>query len=427
MNKKLYKEALDFHSQHPKGKIAITLPKKLTNKHDLSLAYSPGVAAVCQEIHADINKMYDYTSKGNFVAVVSNGTAILGLGNLGAAASKPVMEGKAALFKRFADINSIDIEIDETDPEKFVDIVKKISVGWGGINLEDIKAPECFTIEEKLKEHLDIPVFHDDQHGTAIVTAAALINAIHITNRKIEKARVVVNGAGAAAIASIRLMILLGVKQENIIVCDTKGVIYKGRHYGMNKWKENISSDTKLRSLDQSMCGADIFIGVSAKGTVSKEMIKSMANQPIIFAMANPDPEITPEEVYAVRDDAIIATGRSDYKNQVNNFICFPYLFRGALDVRATTINDEMKIAAVYSLSSLARTKKNNQPNDSSSIDEECIFGHDYIIPTTFDQRLMVEVSIAVAKAAINSGVARVKITDFNIYRKELLARINTK
>jgi malate dehydrogenase (oxaloacetate-decarboxylating)(NADP+) len=424
MDNKLYKEALDFHAQNPKGKIAISLPKKLINKHDLSLAYSPGVAEPCREIYKDFNKIYEYTSKGNFVAVISNGTAVLGLGNLGAAASKPVMEGKAALFKRFADINSIDIEVDETDPEKFIEIVKKIAVSWGGINLEDIKAPECFIIEEELKKCLDIPVFHDDQHGTAIVTTAGLINATYITGRKIEDTKIVVNGAGAAAIACINLIITLGVKKENIITCDTKGVIYKGRTDGMNKWKDNIAVDTKLRTLEEAMHGADVFIGVSAKGAVSKSMVKSMANKPIIFAMANPEPEITPEEVYEVRNDAIVATGRSDYKNQVNNFICFPYLFRGALDVKATTINDEMKIAAAHALANLARAEITEEVHESC-IGGNCAFGPDYIIPIAFDSRLMEEVSIAVAKAAIDSGVAREKITDFDAYRKKLSGRLN--
>ncbi len=419
----LRKEALEFHAKGVKGKIAIKLPKKLNDKHNLSLAYSPGVAEPCKEIHKDFNKIYEYTAKGNFVAVVSNGTAILGLGKLGAAASKPVMEGKAALFKRFADIDAIDIEVDETDPEKFIEIVKKIAVSWGGINLEDIKAPECFIIEEELKKCLNIPVFHDDQHGTAIVTAAGLINALYITKRKIEDVKIVVNGAGAAAIACVNLIKKLGAKHENVIVCDTGGVIYRGRKDGMNRWKETLAIDTKLRVLEEAMSGADVFIGLSIKNVVSKDMVKSMASNPIIFAMANPDPEITHEEVYATRKDAIIATGRSDYKNQINNFICFPYLFRGALDVKATTINDEMKIAATYALVNLARKKSTDEVR-MMCLGNNCEFGPDYIVPVTFDSRLIEEVSVAVAKAAIKSGVARQKIADFQAYRKELSKRL---
>jgi malate dehydrogenase (oxaloacetate-decarboxylating)(NADP+) len=420
----LGKESLEFHAKGPRGKIAIKLPKKLMNKHDLSLAYSPGVAEVCLEIHKDLDKMYDYTAKGNFVAVISNGTAVLGLGNLGAAASKPVMEGKAALFKRFADIDSIDIEVDETDPQKFIDTVKRIALTWGGINLEDIKAPECFIIEDELKKCLDIPVFHDDQHGTAIVVAAGLINSLYITKRKIEDVRIVVNGAGAAALACVNFMKTIGAKHENIIVCDTKGVIYKGRTDGMNHWKEAVAVDTKLRTLEEAMVGAEFFMGLSVKGAVSKEMVKNMASQPIIFAMANPDPEITPREVYEVRQDAIIATGRSDYKNQVNNFLCFPYLFRGALDVKATTINDEMKIAAAHALANLAREEITEEVH-ATCLDGNCEFGANYIIPVTFDSRLMEVVPVAVARAAIESGVARQKIEDFDEYKRQLSGRLN--
>ena len=421
---KLQKEALDFHSKAPKGKIAIKLPKKLINNHDLSLAYSPGVAEPCKAINKDFNKIYDYTSKGNFVAVISNGTAVLGLGNLGAAASKPVMEGKSALFKRFADIDSIDLEVDEADPKKFIDIVKKIAVTWGGINLEDIKAPECFIIEEELQKSLDIPIFHDDQHGTAIVTVAGLINAAHITKRKIENLNIVVNGAGAAAIACINLIKTLGVKKKNIITCDTKGVIFKGRKEGMNKWKKNLAIETKLRTLQDALVGADVFIGVSVKGVVTKDMVRNMADKPIIFAMANPDPEITPKEVHEVRKDAIVATGRSDYKNQINNFICFPYLFRGVLDVKATTINSEIKIAVAYALAKLAR-KGVTEEVYKSCIGKNCQFGPEYIIPIAFDLRLMEEVPIATAKAAIDSGVARKKIIDFKAYRRQLSRRLN--
>ena len=422
----LKREALEFHSKGVKGKIAIELPKKLSNQHDLSLAYSPGVAEPCKEIHKDFDKIYEYTAKGNFVAVISNGTAVLGLGNLGAAASKPVMEGKAALFKRFANINAIDIEVDETDPYKFVEIVKKISVSWGGINLEDIKAPECFIIEEELKKCLNIPVFHDDQHGTAIVTAAGLINTLYITKRKIDNVKIVVSGAGAAAIACVNLIKKLGAKHENIITCDSKGVIYKGRKDGMNEWKKGLAVNTESRTLEEAINNADVFIGLSAKGVVSQDMVKTMASNPIIFAMANPDPEITPEEVYATRKDAIVATGRSDYKNQINNFICFPYLFRGALDVKATTINDDMKIAAVHALANLARKEITDEVRLAFQ-GSNCQFGPDYIIPVIFDSRLIEEVPIAVAKAAIKSGVASKEIQDFELYRKQLSENLYLK
>lgn len=416
MNSKLYQEALKFHSQNPKGKIMTGLPKKLKTAYDLSLAYSPGVAQPCREIHKDLSQIYNYTAKGNFVAVISNGTSVLGLGNLGAAASKPVMEGKAALFKRFAGINAVDVEIDENDPKKFIDIVSKIAITWGGINLEDIKAPECFIIEDGLKQCLDIPVFHDDQHGTAIVTAAGFINACIITNRELSKVRVVVNGAGAAAVACVNLLVLLGVKKTNIITCDTRGVIYTGRMERMNKWKESLAIETKCRTLDDAMHNADVFIGVSSKDTVSKDMIKSMSNAPIIFAMANPEPEITPEKIHEVRSDAIIATGRSDYKNQINNFLCFPYLFRGALDVQAKVINNRMKIAAAHALAKLVRTEMPKKYNITQPK-----FGPNYIIPMIFDPRLIEEIPIAVVKAAIDSGVARKLIVDFESYRTELI------
>ncbi|MFQ3307550.1 MAG: malate dehydrogenase (oxaloacetate-decarboxylating)(NADP+) [Candidatus Midichloriaceae bacterium] len=421
---KINKEALEFHSKEPKGKISIKLTKKIVNKHDLSLAYSPGVAEPCLEIQKDYEKAYDYTAKGNMVAVITNGTAVLGLGNLGAMASKPVMEGKSALFKRFSGIDSIDVEVEETDPEKFIEIVKKIGNSWGGINLEDIKAPECFIIEETLQKAMDIPVFHDDQHGTAIVTSAGLINALYLTKRELCNVNIVVNGAGAAAIACINLLIKLGATKENIIVCDTRGVIYTGRTEGMNKWKEKLAVNTKHRSLEDAMHGADVFLGLSVKDAVSQSMIKSMAKEPIIFAMANPDPEILPEKIYEVRDDAIVATGRSDYKNQINNFICFPYLFRGALDVRATKINDEMKIAATNAIAQLAR-KEATEEVKSTSITENYEFSKDYIIPVTFDSRLMSEVSSAVAKAAIDSGVAKKPISDFNRYKRKLSGMLN--
>lgn len=418
------KEALEFHASGKKGKISINLQKKLVNQHDLSLAYSPGVAQPCLEISKDKNLAYKYTAKGNFVAVISNGSAVLGLGNLGALASKPVMEGKSALFKRFADIDSIDIEVNESDPMKFIDVVSKIGDTWGGINLEDIKAPECFIIEDELKKILDIPVLHDDQHGTAIVTCAGFINALFLTKRDIKDVNIVVNGAGAAAFSCVDLLKKIGVKKENIMVCDSRGVIYNGRREGMNRYKEIMATKTDARNLAEAIKGADAFIGLSVKDAVNKKMVVSMASNPIIFAMANPDPEVLPQTVYEVREDAIVATGRSDFKNQINNFICFPYLFRGALDVRATKINDEMKIAAANALAHLARQEITEEIiADSSGTFYK--FGPDYIIPMTFDSRLIEVVSIAVAKAAIKTGVARRKIEDFNDYRRKLYARMN--
>ncbi|MDF3047409.1 MAG: bifunctional malic enzyme oxidoreductase/phosphotransacetylase [Candidatus Midichloriaceae bacterium] len=417
-------DCLNFHSRHPAGKIAIDLTKPLNNQLDLSLAYSPGVSFPCLEIHEDPSKDFLYTAKGNFVAVISNGTAVLGLGNLGAAASKPVMEGKVALFKRFADIDAIDVEVSTEDPEEFINAVKLIGRTWGGINLEDIKAPECFIIEDKLKKLLDVPVFHDDQHGTAIITGAALINAAEIQGKKLEDLKVVASGAGAASIACMNLIKGLGVKPENIIMCDTKGPIYKGRTEGMNKWKEEQAVETNARTLAEAMVGADVFIGVSVKGTVTGEMVASMAEKPIIFAMANPDPEITPDEVLAVRDDAIIATGRSDYDNQVNNVMGFPYIFRGALDVQAKTINEKMKIAATRAIASLA---KEDVPYEVSAAysGRRLKFGANYIIPTPFDPRLIYVVPKAVAKAAMDSGVARKPIIDFDVYHKQLASRLN--
>ena len=419
-----YKEALEFHAAGKKGKIEINLQKPLTNQRDLSLAYSPGVAAPCLEIEKDINKAYDYTAKGNMVAVISNGTAVLGLGNLGALASKPVMEGKCALFKRFADIDAIDVEVETENEEEFINAVKYIGNSWGGINLEDIKAPACFVIESKLKELLDIPVFHDDQHGTAIITAAGLINAAHLTNRNFEDLKVVVNGAGAAAIACIELIKSMGIKHDNVILCDTRGVIYKGRKDGMNEWKARHAANTKCRTLAEAMDGADVFLGLSVKDAVSKKMVKSMADSPIIFAMANPDPEILPEDILEIREDAIIATGRSDYNNQVNNVMGFPYIFRGALDVQATIINEEMKIAAANAIAELAR---NDVPDEVSAAysGKSLIFGPNYIIPTPFDPRLIHVVPTAVAKAAMESGVARKPIKNFRAYDKELQSRLN--
>ncbi|MFV9936810.1 MAG: malic enzyme-like NAD(P)-binding protein, partial [Rickettsia endosymbiont of Haemaphysalis japonica] len=405
MNKINYAEALEYHEKDKPGKIAISATKSLITQQDLSLAYSPGVAAPCLEIAKNLEDVYKYTARGNLVAVISNGTAVLGLGNLGAAASKPVMEGKAVLFKKFADIDAIDLEVNTEDPEEFINAVKYLSYSFGGINLEDIKAPECFIIEEKLKSLMDIPVFHDDQHGTAIITAAGLINAAYLTNRKLEDLKIVVNGAGAAAIACIDLFIALGADKSKIIVCDTKGVVYKGRLEGMNKWKELYASETKFRTLAESLNNADVFIGLSVKGAVTNDMVSRMASNPIIFAMANPDPEITPEDIKLVRDDAIIATGRSDYNNQINNVMGFPYIFRGALDVRAKTINTEMKIAAAKAIADLARRPVPEEVYKAYS-GRKMVFGKEYIIPVPFDPRLIIVVAAAVAVAAIASGVA---------------------
>lgn len=417
-------KALEYHAKDQPGKIAIIATKSLINQHDLALAYSPGVAAPCLKIFKNPDDIYKYTSRGNMVAVISNGSAVLGLGNLGAAASKPVMEGKAVLFKSFADIDSIDIEIDTQDPQEFINAVRYLGYSWGGINLEDIKAPECFIIEQKLQEYMQIPVFHDDQHGTAIVTAAGLINAAYLTNRTLETMKIVVNGAGAAALACIDLLLSLGVRQQNLVLCDTKGVIYRGRTAGMNEWKEKYATDTNLRSLAQVMQGADMFLGLSAQGAVSKAMIAAMADQPIIFAMANPDPEITPEEIKLVRSDAIIATGRSDYNNQVNNVIAFPYVFRGALDVRAVTINREMKLAASRALAQLARQPVPDQVYKAYP-DRQMSFGPDYIIPVPFDRRLLTTISVAVAQAAIDSGVAGLNKLDVKQYKLQLESRFN--
>ncbi|KKB96698.1 NADP-dependent malic enzyme [Candidatus Arcanobacter lacustris] len=424
-NKKVTdQEALDFHKNGKPGKISILPTKPLVTQRDLSLAYSPGVAIPCLEIQKNPDKAYEYTAKGNFVAVISNGTAVLGLGDLGALASKPVMEGKSVLFKRFADIDSIDLEVDTKDPEAFINAIRYLGPSWGGINLEDIKAPECFIIEDRLRELMDIPVFHDDQHGTAIITLAGLINAASLTGRKFSDIKMVVNGAGAAGIACIELIKAYGVKHENITLCDTNGAIYKGRTTGMNQWKEKHAVDTKARTLEEAVTGADVFLGLSVKGALTKEMVKSMAPRPIIFAMANPDPEITPEEVKSVRDDAIIATGRSDYNNQVNNVMGFPYIFRGALDVKASTINDEMKIAAAESLANLA---KESVPSEvcSAYSGRKMQYGPEYIIPVPFDPRLITTVPVAVAKAAMKSGVAKAPITDMDAYVRELGARLN--
>lgn len=418
-----YRLALDYHAHGRAGKIEITPTKPCLTARDLSLAYSPGVAAPCLEIAKNPEDVYKYTAKGNLVAVLSNGTAVLGLGDIGPLAGKPVMEGKGVLFKRFADIDVFDIEINNRTVEDIVRTVKSLEPTFGGINLEDIKAPECFEVEKQLQEIMDIPVFHDDQHGTAIIGGAAFINACEITGRDISKTSVVVSGAGAAAIATATFLLELGVKKENVIMCDSKGVIHKGRVDGMNKYKEIFANDTKARTLADAMKGADSFIGCSAKGLVSKDMVKSMAKNPIIFAMANPDPEITPEEVAEVRDDAIMATGRSDYPNQVNNVLGFPYIFRGALDVRARKINEEMKKAAALALAALA---KEEVPDDVKRAygNEEFTFGRNYLIPKPFDKRVLTRVAPAVAKAAMDSGVARIQIEDLNAYATSLQERL---
>ena len=417
------KEALDFHSHKKPGKIEIVSSKNMTTKRDLALAYSPGVAAPVKAISENPEAAYDYTSKGNLVAVISNGSAILGMGNLGALASKPVMEGKAVLFKRFADIDAIDLEINSENSDEIINSIKNFAPSFGGINLEDIAAPECFIIEDKLKEILDIPVFHDDQHGTAIITTAALINALDITKKSIKKIKVVVNGAGASAMACANLFKKTGIPQKNITMVDRSGVIYRGRKK-LNQWKSAHSIETSDRTLKDAIKNADVFLGLSAKGALTKDMVKRMAKNPIIFACANPDPEITPEEIEDVRDDAIVATGRSDYPNQVNNLIGFPYIFRGALDVRSKTINEEMKIAAAHAIAKLARE---DVPDEvvAAMGGERPRYGKDYIIPSTFDPRLISIIPAAVAKAAMETGVARKKIKNFEIYQEHLKQRLD--
>ena len=417
------KEALDFHSHKKPGKIEIVASKNMITKRDLALAYSPGVAVPVKKISENPDAAYDYTSKGNLVAVISNGSAILGMGNLGALASKPVMEGKAVLFKRFADIDSIDLEIDSKNTEEIINSIKNFAPSFGGINLEDIAAPDCFIIEEKLKEILDIPVFHDDQHGTAIITTAALINALDITKKSIDKIKVVINGAGASAMACSNLFKNSGVPQKNITMVDRTGVIYRGRE-NLNQWKSSHAIETSDRSLDDAINNADVFLGLSAKGALTKNMVKKMAKNPIIFACANPDPEITPEEIEEVRDDAIIATGRSDYPNQVNNLIGFPYIFRGALDVRSKTINEEMKVAAANAIAKLAREDVPDEVVAAMGGDRPH-YGKDYIIPSTFDPRLISIIPSAVAKAAMDTGVARKRIENFEIYQEQLKQRLD--
>ena len=417
------KEALEFHNTNKSGKIEIISSKPMTTKRDLALAYSPGVAAPVKAIYKDPELAYDYTTKGNLVAVISNGSAILGLGNLGAIASKPVMEGKAVLFKRFADIDAIDLEIDSNDPEEIINSIKNFAGSFGGINLEDIAAPDCFIIEKKLKKILNIPVFHDDQHGTAIITCAALINAINITKKKIKKIKVVVNGAGASAMACANLFIKLGIEKNNLIMIDSKGILNKKRK-DLNEWKKNYAKETNDRTLNDAINNADVFLGLSSANILKKEMIKKMSKNPIIFACANPDPEILPEDVEKVRSDAIIATGRSDYPNQVNNLIGFPYIFRGALDVRAKTINEEMKMAAANAIAQLARERVPDEVAAAMGGDRPK-YGKDYIIPSTFDPRLISVIPVAVAKAAIKSGVARKKIENFELYAEQLKQRLD--
>ena len=417
------KEALEFHSHKKPGKIEIIASKNMITKRDLALAYSPGVAVPVKKIYENPEAAYDYTSKGNLVAVISNGSAILGMGDLGALASKPVMEGKAVLFKRFADIDSIDLEIDSKNSEEIINSIKNFAPSFGGINLEDIAAPDCFVIEEKLKEILDIPVFHDDQHGTAIITTAALINALDINGKPIDKIKVVINGAGASAMACANLFRNTGVPQKNITMVDRKGVIYRGRE-NLNQWKSSHAIETSDRTLNEAINKADVFLGLSAKGALTKEMVKKMAKDPIIFACANPDPEIKPEEVMEVRNDAIIATGRSDYPNQVNNLIGFPYIFRGALDVRSKTINEEMKVAAANAIAKLAREDVPDEVVAAMGGDRPH-YGKDYIIPSTFDPRLISIIPAAVAKAAMDTGVARKKIENFDIYQEQLKQRLD--
>ena len=417
-------EALAFHKYPQPGKLEVMPTKPMATQRDLSLAYSPGVAVPVKAIAEDADAAYDYTSKGNMVAVISNGTAILGLGNLGAMASKPVMEGKAVLFKRFADVDSIDIEVEEEDSEAFIECVRRFGHTFGGINLEDIKGPESFIIEGRLRELLDIPVFHDDQHGTAIISAAGIINACDLTGRDITDLKVVVNGAGAAGIAVLELLKAMGVRHDNAVLCDSRGVIYEGREDGMNQWKAAHAANTKARTLAEALKGADCFLGLSVAGAVDKKMVKSMAKAPIIFAMANPDPEIRPEDVAKVRKDAIVGTGRSDYPNQVNNVLGFPYIFRGALDVRARTINEEMKIAAAQALAALTRE---DVPDEVAAAyhGRRLRYGPDYIIPTPFDPRLISYVPPYVAQAAMDTGVARKPITDMSAYKERLAQRLD--
>ena len=415
-------EVLDYHSMGRHGKLEVVASKPCITQRDLSLAYTPGVAVPCKEIEANPEDAYNYTGKGNLVAVISNGTAVLGLGDIGALAGKPVMEGKGVLFKRFADIDVFDIEVDSHDPKKIIEFCRMIAPTFGGINLEDIKAPECFEIEETLKRELDIPVFHDDQHGTAIISGAALLNAVEVAGKKMDEIKVVMNGAGAAGVSCAKLYLRLGVRPESIVLCDSKGVVYKGRTEGMNPFKESLAADTDDRTLEDAMRGADVFVGLSVKDCVTKDMVRSMADQPIIFAMANPDPEILPEDAFAARDDVIMATGRSDYPNQVNNVLGFPFIFRGALDVRATAINEEMKLAATKALARLAKEDVPDSVMKAYGLDR-LHFGRDYLIPKPFDSRVLLWEASAVAQAAMESGVAQRQI-DIEAYKEELERRL---
>jgi malate dehydrogenase (oxaloacetate-decarboxylating)(NADP+) len=419
MDQSLRDAALEYHQFPTPGKLAIKVTKPMTTQRDLSLAYSPGVAAACEEIAANPLKALDYTSRGNIVAVISNGTAVLGLGNIGALASKPVMEGKSALFKKFADIDSYDIEINETDVQKCVDIIASLEPTFGGINLEDFKAPECFEIEKRLRERMKIPVFHDDQHGTAIIVGAAFTNWIRWSGRKMSDIKLVASGAGASAIACLNMLVQLGLSKDNIVVTDKNGVIYKGRKEGLDPYKAAYAVDTNARTLADAIAGADVFLGLSGPGVLKPEMVKSMAKAPLVLALANPTPEIMPEEVRAVRDDAIVCTGRSDYTNQVNNVLCFPFLFRGALDVGATAINEDMKVACVKAIADLAMEEATHEVTAVYG-DENLTFGPEYLIPKPFDPRLIVNVPIAVAKAAVASGVASRPIKDWDAYRASL-------
>jgi malate dehydrogenase (oxaloacetate-decarboxylating)(NADP+) len=418
----LEQESLAYHEQYPYGKISIAATKELNTQRDLSLAYSPGVAQPCLEIAKEPELAYKYTAKGNFVAVISNGTAVLGLGNIGALASKPVMEGKAVLFKKFGGINAIDLEIDTQDPQKFIDCVKLLGPSFGGINLEDIKAPECFIIENELKKIMNIPVFHDDQHGTATIVLAGLINSTKLVNKKLEEIKITFIGAGAAGIACMSLLESIGVQKKNIILCDTSGVIYQGRKEGMNPWKEKYANNTEKRTIADALKGADAVIGLSAKNMISKEMIMSMNDQPIVFALANPNPEILPDDVKSVRPDAIVATGRSDKPNQINNVMGFPYIFRGALDTRSKVINHEMLIAAALGLAELARTEVPQEVLDAYP-GQKLEFGLDYIVPKPFDPRLLYIIPTEVARAAMKTGVAQNPIEDFDEYKKRLIAK----
>ena len=420
MDEQLKQSALEFHQFPSPGKITVTPTKPLTTQRDLALAYSPGVAAPCLEIAEDPLAAYKYTAKGNLVAVISNGTAVLGLGNIGALAGKPVMEGKGVLFKKFSGVDVFDIEVNETDPDKLVDIIASLEPTFGGINLEDIKAPECFYIEKKLRERMKIPVFHDDQHGTAIISTAAVLNGLRIVNKAIGDVRLVVSGAGAASVACMNLMVLLGLKRDNIIVCDSKGVIYKGREANMAETKAAYAiDDNGMRTLADAMPGADIFLGCSGPGVLTPEMVKGMARDPLILALANPEPEILPPLALAVRPDAIICTGRSDYPNQVNNVLCFPFIFRGALDVGATAINEEMKLACVKAIADLALAEQSEQVASAYG-GQELSFGREYIIPKPFDPRLILKIAPAVAKAAMETGVATRPIEDFSVYLEHL-------